>query len=226
MDGKIVDLNRIHLPTGAKIIDQRFPERQGKYTRERFTAWFRLMRGVLSRMRQLTTRERIERLMREMGRGVQSDGSIFFTGGATAVLLGWRETTMDVDLKADPEPTGFFECLPRLKEELDINIELAAPDQFVPALNDWRARSQLIERHGKVDFFHYDFYGQALAKIERGHPRDRLDVGEMIVGGLVAPEQLAELFAEVESELIKFPAIDAGSLSARVSAIAANGKWE
>jgi hypothetical protein len=48
----------------------------------------------------------------------------------------------------------------------------------------------------------------------------------MIVGGLVAPEQLAELFAEVESELIKFPAIDAGSLSARVSAIAANGKWE
>ena len=184
------------------------------------------MRDILSRMRQLTTRERIERLMRELGRGVQSDGSIFFPGGATAVLLGWRETTMDVDLKADPEPAGFFECLPRLKEELDINIELAAPDQFVPGLNGWRDRSQLIGRHGKVDFFHYDFYGQALAKIERGHPRDRLDVREMIVGGLVAPERLAELFAEVESELIKFPAIDADSLSARVSAIAANGKWE
>lgn len=184
------------------------------------------MRDIRFGMRQLTTRERIERLIREMGRGVQSDGSIFFTGGTTAVLLGWRESTMDVDLKADPEPAGFFECLPRLKEELDINIELAAPDQFVPALNGWRDRSQLIERQGMVDFFHYDFYGQALAKIERGHPRDRLDVGEMFVSGLVLPERLAELFAEVESALMKYPAIDADSLADRVSAIAATGKWE
>ena len=30
VDGKIVDLNRIHLPAGAQIIDKRFPERQGK----------------------------------------------------------------------------------------------------------------------------------------------------------------------------------------------------
>lgn len=177
-------------------------------------------------MRQLTTSERVECLMREMGRGVQSDGSIFFTGGATAVLLGWRETTVDVDLKADPEPTGFFECLPRLKEELDINIELAAPDQFVPALAGWRQRSQLIAKYGRLEFFHYDFYGQALAKIERGHPRDRLDVGQMFESGLVKSARLAELFAEVESELVKFPAIDAAALSARVFAIAANGKWE
>lgn len=30
VDGKIVDLNRIHLPADAQIIDKRFPERQGK----------------------------------------------------------------------------------------------------------------------------------------------------------------------------------------------------
>ena len=164
--------------------------------------------------------------MRELGTGVTGGGRIYFTGGATAVLLGWRETTMDVDLKADPEPAGFFECLPRLKEELDINIELAAPDQFVPALNGWRERSQLIGRHGQLEFFHYDFYGQALAKIERGHPRDRSDVGAMIDAGLVEPMRLAELFAEVEPDLIKYPAIDAKALAARVSEIAAKGKWE
>jgi hypothetical protein len=78
-------------------------------------------------MRQNTTSDRIERLMREMGARVRTEGSVFFTGGVSAVLLGWREMTIDVDLKADPEPDGFFESLPMLKDELDINIELAAP---------------------------------------------------------------------------------------------------
>ena len=66
----------------------------------------------------------------------------------SAVLMGWREMTLDVDLKADPEPAGFFEALPRLKDELDINIELASPDQFVPALPGWVERSPFIADHG------------------------------------------------------------------------------
>jgi hypothetical protein len=32
-------------------------------------------------------------------------GRIYLTGGATALLYGWRSTTIDVDLKANPEPT-------------------------------------------------------------------------------------------------------------------------
>ena len=39
---------------------------------------------------------------------------------------------MDMDIKADPEPAGFYETLPKLKESLQINIELASPDLFVP----------------------------------------------------------------------------------------------
>jgi hypothetical protein len=124
-------------------------------------------------MRQDTNRERIERLMHELAAGVHSPGRVYFTGGVSAVLLGWREMTMDVDLKADPEPAGFFETLPRLKDALDINIELAATDQFVPTLTGWRERSIFIAQHGLLMFHHYDFYSQALAKIERGHVRDR-----------------------------------------------------
>ena len=61
-----------------------------------------------------------------------------------------------------------------------MNIELAAPDQFIPELPEWRDRSQFIESIGKVDFYHYDFYSQALAKLERGHDRDLKDVTYLI----------------------------------------------
>jgi hypothetical protein len=83
-------------------------------------------------MRGDTTLPRIEQFMSELGRAVRSPGRVYFTGGVTAVLLGWRQMTMAVDLKVDPEPLGFFESLPWLKEEININIELAAPDHFIP----------------------------------------------------------------------------------------------
>ena len=170
-------------------------------------------------MRSHTTKERIERLMRSLGAAVTSEGCIYFTGGVSAVLMGWREMTIDVNLKADPEPKGFFESLPKLKDALDINIELAAPDQFVPALPGWQLRSPFIARHGRLDFHHYDFYGQALSKVERDHPRDRIDVASMIRDGLVVPERLVELFGEVEPSLIRYPSIDGTALRNRVMEI-------
>jgi hypothetical protein len=171
-------------------------------------------------MRSSTTKERIEQLMRGLGTAVTSDGCIYFTGGVSAVLMGWREMTIDVDLKADPEPKGFFESLPRLKDQLDINIELASPDQFVPALPGWQARSPFIARHGRLDYHHYDFYGQALAKVERDHPRDRMDVASMIRDGLVIPERLIALFETVEPLLIRYPSIDGAALRKRIMEIA------
>lgn len=157
--------------------------------------------------------------MTEVGRAARSTGDVFFTGGVTAVLLGWRDSTLDVDLKAEPEPEGFFECLPRVKDSLDINIELASPDQFVPLLPGWRERSQFIARHGLVSFHHYDFYAQALAKIERDHVRDRHDVARMLTDGLVVPARLGELFAAIEPQLIRYPAIDVATFQKRVMGI-------
>lgn len=154
--------------------------------------------------------------MRELGRAVHSAGRVYFTGGVSAVLLGWREMTIDVDLKADPEPAGFFECLPLLKDSLDLNIELASPDQFVPAMPGWQERSKYIAQHGLLTFCHYDFYGQALSKIERDHPRDRHDVACMMNEGHVRRGRLKELFLEVEPQLIRYPAIDADTLKQRV----------
>jgi len=171
-------------------------------------------------MRSETNRTRIEQLMIGLGQAVRSPGRIYFTGGVTAVLMGWRETTLDVDLKADPEPLGFFESLPGLKEALNINIELAAPDQFVPPLPGWQERSRFIAEHGTLSFYHYDFYGQALAKIERDHARDQYDVSKMIESGLVISARLRAFFEEIESQMIRYPAIDVPALKARVLAVA------
>lgn len=172
-------------------------------------------------MRAETSRLKIERLMAELGRAVRSPGRIYFTGGVSAVLLGWRETTLDVDLKADPEPVGFFEALPRLKDAVDINIELASPDDFIPTVPGWVDRSLFIAEHGPLVFYHYDFYSQALAKIERFHTRDETDVEQMFARGLVKRDRMLELFREIEPRLIRFPAIDADALCQRVVAMTA-----
>ena len=146
-------------------------------------------------MRQETNEQRVEKFMVALGEAVRGPGRVYFTGGASAVLMGWREMTIDLDLKAEPEPAGFFDALPVLKESLDINLELACPSDFIPALEGWQERSHFIAQHGGVAFYHYDFYSQALAKIERGHARDRHDVERMIGEGLVDRARLRAFFA-------------------------------
>lgn len=160
-------------------------------------------------MRSQASADKIIALMEALGREVTGSGRIYLTGGASALLHGWRDSTVDVDLKADPEPPGWFEAIATLKDKLDVNIELAAPDQFIPALPGWKDRSRHIAQHGRLEFYHYDFYSQALAKLERGHARDLADVQAMLERQLIAPAQLWELFSAVEPLLIRFPGITA-----------------
>lgn len=170
-------------------------------------------------MRGETDRAKIGAFMTALARRVKGPGRIYFTGGGTAVLHGWRDTTIDLDLKAEPEPAGFFEAIAALKDEMDLNIELASPDDFLPPLPGWKERSIFIARHGDLDFYHYDPYAQALAKIERGHARDLEDVQALLARQLILPERLLELFQSVEPDLIRYPAIDPFFLRAAVLAL-------
>jgi len=162
-------------------------------------------------MRPPLDRQKLERFLKILGQRVRGEGRIYLTGGATALLHNWRPMTIDIDLKADPEPLGFFEAIATLKDELAVNVELAAPDQFIPPLPGWRERSLFIERHGALDFFHYDPYSQALAKLERGHSRDLADVTAMLGLGLIRSGKLMELFEQIQNDLIRYPAVDPGS---------------
>lgn len=154
---------------------------------------------------------KVRELMRMLGRAARSDGRIYLVGGSSAVLVGWRDVTVDVDLKLDPEPRGVFTAIAQAKDSLNINVELAAPDDFIPALPGWRERSPFIARHGRVDYYHYDFHAQALAKIERGHEQDLNDVKEMARHGLIGLERVSELFQAIEPALVRYPAIDPAS---------------
>jgi hypothetical protein len=160
-------------------------------------------------MREKVSAETIGRFMRAVSRAGRSSAHIYFVGGVSAVLLGWRETTIDIDLKMVPEVNEILKILPDLKERLQVNVELASPDDFIPALPGWEERSTFIGREGGIDFFHYDFYSQALAKIERGHNTDLIDVRRMIELGLVEPSRLMEFLSQIEDRLYKYPAIDA-----------------
>jgi hypothetical protein len=167
-------------------------------------------------MRRLVDRPRLLRFMRELGRQSSTSARVYFTGGSSAVLLEWREATIDIDLEIRPESEDVLRDIPRLKEELEINVELASPGHFIPELPGWQERSRFIAREGKIDYFHYDFYAQALSKIERSHARDLSDVRAMHERGLIEPSKLGELYAAIEPQLFRYPAVNPSTFRAAV----------
>ncbi len=78
-------------------------------------------------MRRLADADRIRAFMDAVGRAARTESRLYFTGGATAVLIGWRSSTIDVNILMVPEDDQVFRSLPELKESLELNIELASP---------------------------------------------------------------------------------------------------
>lgn len=177
-------------------------------------------------MRQKVTAARLEEFMKALGSGVTDAARVYLVGGASSVLLGWRDSTIDVDLKLVPENDEVLRRLPSLKERLQLNIELASPDDFIPPLPGWQERSRFIQQEGKLTFLHYDFYAQALAKIERGHQRDLQDVQDMIKSNLIESRRLLELFSQIEGRLHKYPALDAPSFRRAVESVVESSQDE
>lgn len=161
----------------------------------------------------------IRAFMRALGREASEPARVLFTGGATAVLLGWRETTIDVDIKLLPDRDSILRAIPALKESLRLNVELAAPDDFIPVREGWLDRSPLVAQEGRLSFHHFDLVAQALAKIERGHVQDLDDVRVMLDRGLVTVERLWEEFRAIEPQLYRYPAVDPAAFSRAVGAI-------
>jgi hypothetical protein len=172
-------------------------------------------------MREHADLTRIRAFMRALGERAREPARIYFTGGATAVLHGWRDTTLDVDLKLSPDRDELLRALPELKERLRLNVELAAPIDFIPVRRDWEDRSPFIAQEGRLSFHHFDLCAQVLAKIERGHEQDARDVASFLETGLVSRDDLAAYFAAIEPDLYRYPAIDPAAFRARVQRVLA-----
>lgn len=167
-------------------------------------------------MRANVDTQKLERLMQVLGREAQGSGCIYFTGGASALLIGWRNSTVDVDLRLDPEPSGIFQAIAKLKQELNINIELASPQDFLPPIPGWRDRSVFIVKQGQILFYHYDFTAQALSKLSRGFDRDIKDIEAMYKRKLFSLSELRDCFEAITPELIRFPSLNPDVLRSRV----------
>jgi hypothetical protein len=144
---------------------------------------------------------------------------MYLTGGATAVLEGWRDSTVDVDVRFEPDSDDALSRIRDLKEELSLNVELASPLDFLPPLPDWQERSRFRFREGNLEVFDFDPYSQALSKLQRGFELDLADVGSMVSSGQVESAKLLELFEAIEPELFRFPAIDPATLRTSVESL-------
>lgn len=169
-------------------------------------------------MRRLVDLERLRAFMRVLGGATDVETTCYLTGGASAVVVGWRDATVDIDVLFTPENDQLLRAIPELKERLEVNVELAFPGDFVPMPGGWEDRSAFVERVRTVTFRNIDFYAQALSKLERGHSRDLADVEAMISRGLVDPQRLRAFLTEIEPDLYRFPAIDPAAFRTAVEA--------
>ena len=54
--------------------------------------------------------------MRALAKPARRPGRVYLTGGATAVLHGWRDATVDVDIKLVPDADEVLRAIPAIKD--------------------------------------------------------------------------------------------------------------
>jgi hypothetical protein len=167
-------------------------------------------------MRRPLDPDRLRSVLEALGRACRGPGVLYLAGGATALLEGWRDATVDLDLRLDPEPAGVFAAIASVKEELQVNVELASPADFLPELPDWRERSPFVGRFGPVEVRHYDLRAQTLAKLARGFDRDLADARAMLERGLVTCAALRAALAQMEPRLERYPRVSGPELRRRL----------
>jgi hypothetical protein len=142
---------------------------------------------------------------------------VYLVGGGTAVWVGWRSSTVDVDLHGEPET--LFDDVQEIKERLGVNIEFVKPEHFVPALEGSEERHVFIEKVGAVSFYHHDPYAQVFSKSVRGFARDLQDADSFVSSGMVDPLRLGKLVHSIPRQAYShYPAISRDPVLAAVDA--------
>ncbi|MEO8971408.1 MAG: DUF6036 family nucleotidyltransferase [Ktedonobacteraceae bacterium] len=154
-------------------------------------------------MRRGVDKAAIESFLQQLGRAFHKPARLYLVGGAALVHLGIRPGfTQDIDVQVFGANEGdLIVTIQKLIERLQINVEFAAPGDFIPLPLQWEAHAQFVGRYGTIDVFYFDFYSIALSKIERGNDRDIADVKLLIQHGMVTPDELDKAYREVLAQL-------------------------
>lgn len=157
--------------------------------------------------------------MHEIARSAPSGGTtsrVYLVGGGTAVWCGWRAASIDADFYTDDK--AVFKDVHGLKERLNLNIEFARPEHFVPPLPGAERRHVFIERIGSVEFFHYDPYSQCFSKVVRGFARDLDDAHHFVSSDMVTAEKLRDLVESIGDEAFaEYPSLSPAAVRALVA---------
>jgi hypothetical protein len=87
-------------------------------------------------VRAVIDRKRLQRVLEALSRAASGELRVYLVGGTTAVEIGWRDSTVDVDLVMRPDDDALLRAIPEIKERLSVNIETRiAGDRF----GAWRA---------------------------------------------------------------------------------------
>ncbi len=99
-----------------------------------------------------------------------------------------------------------FRNIQEIKERLNINIEFARPEDFVPPLKGTADRHVFIDTVGTITFYHYDPYAQLFSKVVRGFQRDLDDARKFMDSGMVNPQKFRALVAAIpDSAYARYP---------------------
>jgi hypothetical protein len=151
-------------------------------------------------LRQGVNRERISLLLREVGQRFHQPARLHLVGGTSLVFEGYRQLTLDVDLTIEVSAEGHSQLVQALQEimlALDMNIEEASPGDFIPLPAGYMDRHEFIGRYGQVEVFHFDWYSNALSKIERGRQQDLADVVALLQHERIEWSRLEAMFHEI-----------------------------
>jgi uncharacterized nucleotidyltransferase DUF6036 len=169
-------------------------------------------------MRKELTRARLLSIMKELAKTAPRRGPhrVYLVGGGTAVYLGWRTSSLDADLCADREDV--FRDIQGIKERLNVNVDFARPEDFVPPLQNTAERHIFIEKIGTVTFYHYDPYAQILAKVVRGFQRDLEDARKFVSTGMVDPARLRTLVEAIPDAMYaRYPSLSQAAVGKALS---------
>ena len=151
-------------------------------------------------MRPPIDRLRVHYFLVKLGIEFHYPARLYLVGGTTLVYEGLRQQSLDIDISyevADEHEAEFSRVIRRLKEDMQINIELASPGDFIPLPAGWKERANFVGRFGQVDVFHFDLYSTALSKIERGREGDYEDILAMLRSEQINMVELESAFANI-----------------------------
>lgn len=140
-----------------------------------------------------------------VGRRVRDPVRLYIAGGAEAVILGIRPTTLDIDVTLDADDPQAERRAERVVEDVaervGVVVEWSDPTMFLPI-----PRAAALKRSpwhrtvGQVRVHQFDLVSVALGKIGRGTERDLADVDAYLDRGLIRWPDVETLWRAVRGE--------------------------